>query len=87
MTSEPAVQDEVHVQIIKALNMLLEVCILSFTSRIVWTKAHFQTRYPTNAGHQAAQTLFYPQWGRSCLKAHHTPGEKTNASFPDFCSK
>ncbi|KAF8494288.1 hypothetical protein JB92DRAFT_3126985 [Gautieria morchelliformis] len=65
MTSEPAVQDEVHVQIIELLNLVLE------------------SRYESNVG-QAPQTLFYPQWGRSCPKAHRTPGVKTNAGFPDF---
>ncbi|KAF8516603.1 hypothetical protein JB92DRAFT_2909504 [Gautieria morchelliformis] len=65
MTSEPSVQDEVHVQIIELLNMLLA------------------TRYSNTAG-QPPQTQFYPQWGRSCPKAHRNPGEQTNAGFPDF---
>ncbi|KAF8522508.1 hypothetical protein JB92DRAFT_3094222 [Gautieria morchelliformis] len=64
MTSEPSVQDEVHVQIIEPLNMLLA------------------TRYANTAG--PPQTQFYPQWGRSCPKAHRNPGDQTNAGFPDF---
>jgi hypothetical protein len=62
MTSEPSVQDEDHVQIIEALNMLLEVCMLDFTSRMARTETHFQTHHLTYVG-QAAQTLFYLQWG------------------------
>ncbi|KAF8499492.1 hypothetical protein JB92DRAFT_3124809 [Gautieria morchelliformis] len=42
-----------------------------------------ETRYQNTAG-QTPQTHFYPQWGRSCPKAHRTPGQKTNAGFPDF---
>ncbi|KAF8476532.1 hypothetical protein JB92DRAFT_1870920 [Gautieria morchelliformis] len=42
-----------------------------------------ETRYEPNVG-RAPQTLFYPQWGQSCPKAHRTPGSKRNAGFPDF---
>ncbi|KAF8503190.1 hypothetical protein JB92DRAFT_2970797 [Gautieria morchelliformis] len=42
-----------------------------------------ETRYSNTAG-QAPQTPFYPQWGRSCPKAHRNPGDKTNAGYPDF---
>ena len=49
------------------------------------TKAQFQTRYETtNLAGYGATIPFYPSWGRSCPKAHLTPGERGNAGFPDF---
>ncbi|KAF8485605.1 hypothetical protein JB92DRAFT_3025772 [Gautieria morchelliformis] len=42
-----------------------------------------ETRYANTAG-QPPQTHFYPQWGRSCPKAHRNPGNQKNAGFPDF---
>ncbi|KAF8494758.1 hypothetical protein JB92DRAFT_3147077 [Gautieria morchelliformis] len=42
-----------------------------------------ETRYVSSAG-QATHNLFYPQWGRSCPRAHRNPGSNTNAGFPDF---
>jgi hypothetical protein len=51
--------------------------------RTAWTEAHCQARYPTTLN-PPSQTQFYPQWGRSCPKAHRTPGNQANAGFPDF---
>jgi hypothetical protein len=40
MTSKPSVQDEVHEQIIKPLNMLLEVCVLLFANGSPWVDTY-----------------------------------------------
>ncbi|KAF8531478.1 hypothetical protein JB92DRAFT_3138796 [Gautieria morchelliformis] len=42
-----------------------------------------ETRYESTVD-PPSDTQFYPQWGRSCPKAHRTPGDQTNAGFPDF---